>query len=61
MYFKVLATPAIGVDLGVSYSITTAELEYKESFTSGCITYTDEGKTEFKSVVAFKLGIDYKF
>lgn len=55
------ATPAIGVDLGVSYSITTAELEYKESYTVGRKTYTDEGKTEFDSVLAFKVGVDYKF
>ena len=51
------ATPAIGVDLGVSYSITTAEFEEKETLTLGSITYTDE----FESVLAFKVGVDYKF
>ena len=55
------ATPAIGVDLGESYSITTAEFEYKESDTFGSTTYTDEVKAEFESVLAFKVGVDYKF
>ena len=55
------ATPAIGVDLGVSYSITTAEFEEKETLTLGSITLTVEGKEEFESVLAFKVGVDYKF
>lgn len=63
------ATPAIGVDIGVSYSITTAEFEYKEpyteSYTVGRTTYTYEEnyeeKEEFESVLAFKVGVDYKF
>lgn len=55
------ATPEIGVDLGVSYSITTAELEEKETLTDGSETYTFEDKVEFESVLVFKVGVDYKF
>ena len=61
------ATPAIGVDIGVSYSITTAEYKesYTDTYTYGSTTYTEEEKVEFEfefeSVLAFKVGVDYKF
>lgn len=55
------ATPAIGLDAGLSYSITTAEFKEKETYTVGSSTYTDEFKIELDSVLVFKVGVDFMF
>lgn len=54
-------TPAIGVDAGLSYMMTNAEFKETEVIPSGIWAGSYETKIEFKSVTAFKIGVDYKF
>lgn len=51
------ATPKVGIDVGVSYSITTAEIKESETFAGTTYEY----KLELKDVTVFRLGVDYKF
>jgi len=51
------ATPQVGVDVGVSYSITTVEAKGSGVILGETYTY----KTEIKDVTIFRLGVDYKF
>lgn len=51
------ATPRVGVDVGVSHSITTVEIKGSETILGNTYTY----KTEIKDVTVFRLGVDYKF
>lgn len=51
------ATPQIAVDVGLSYSMTTAEYKEKETFQDR----TYEAKVEFTDITLFRIGVDYKF